>query len=99
MMCSAHTVRQEEAEEHGWIDGVAILCAVILVVMVSSVNDWRKERQFRSLQKKIDSDHRFTVLRGGGELVQLPVSELVVGDICLVKYGMNHAASFCDNSS
>ena len=58
--------------------------------MVSAVNDWQKERQFRSLQKKIDSDHTFTVLRGSGELVQLPVSELVVGDICLVKYGTNY---------
>jgi len=76
----------EQAEEHGWIDGVAILGAVAVVVMVSAVNDWKKERQFRSLQNKIDADHTFSVLRDG-ELVQLPVSELVVGDICLVKYG------------
>jgi len=83
---AAQDVRHEEDEEHGWIDGVAILCAVIIVVSVSAINDWKKERQFRSLQNKIDSDHTFSVLRGG-ELVQLPVSELVVGDICLVKYG------------
>jgi len=86
MACSA--VREkEEHEEAGWLDGVAILAAVALVVMVSSINDWKKERQFRSLQNRIDSDHTYTVLRAGGELVQLPVSDLVVGDICLVKYG------------
>jgi len=85
-LCLAHSGRQEAAEEHGWIDGVAILGAVVLIVMVSAVNDWKKERQFRSLQSKIDSDHTYTVLRGGDQ-VQMPVSELVVGDICLVKYG------------
>jgi len=94
-MFSAHDRREEEQEEHGWIDGVAILCAVVVVVMVSAVNDWQKERQFRSLQNKIDSDHTFTVLRGG-ELVELPVNELVVGDICLVKYGTNELHSWLD---
>ena len=59
--------------------------------MVSAVSDWKKERQFRSLQSKIDSDHTYTVLRGGGELVELPVTELVVGDICLVKYGTTNS--------
>ena len=85
-MRSAHSGRQEETEEHGWIDGVAILGAVIVVVMVASITDWRKERQFRRLQSKIDADHTFSVLRGG-EVVQLPVSDLVVGDIALIKYG------------
>jgi len=55
-------------------------------VNVSAINDWKKERQFRSLQSKIDSDHTYTVIRGG-EQIQLPVSELVVGDISLIKYG------------
>jgi len=79
---------EEHDDEHGWLDGAAILLAVVVVVVVSAVNDWKKERQFRSLQNKIDADHRFSVLRGG-ELIQLPVSELVVGDIGLVKYGTN----------
>jgi len=76
----------EEGDDHGWIDGVAIMGAVIVVVLVSAINDWKKERQFRSLQNQIDLDHTFNVLRGG-QLIQLPISELVVGDICLVKYG------------
>ena len=92
-MGSADRSRQEESEEHGWIDGIAIVVAVVVVVLVSSVTDWKKERQFRSLQNKIDLDHTFTVLRGGGELVQLPVSDLVVGDIVLVKYGTTHPSA------
>ncbi len=42
--------QEEEEEEHGWIEGVAILVAVIIVVFVTAFNDWSKERQFRGLQ-------------------------------------------------
>ena len=35
-------------ESAGWIDGLAILVAV--VVLVNAFNDWSKEKQFRGLQ-------------------------------------------------
>ncbi|XP_052780334.1 plasma membrane calcium-transporting ATPase 2-like isoform X3 [Mya arenaria] len=70
----------------GWIEGVAILVAVVVVVLTTAFNDWQKEKQFRGLQAKIDHEHQFTVIRGG-EVVQIPVGEIVVGDICLIKYG------------
>ena len=31
----------------GWLEGVAILSAVVVVVTVASVNDYQKEKQFR----------------------------------------------------
>ena len=71
----------------GWIEGAAILFAVVVVVMVTSFNDWQKERQFRGLQSKIELEHRFSTLRDS-QITQVPVAELVVGDICLVKYGL-----------
>jgi Ca2+-transporting ATPase len=37
-----------------WVEGVAIIIAVALVVIVGSVNDFQKERQFRSLNAKKD---------------------------------------------
>jgi Ca2+-transporting ATPase len=37
-----------------WVEGVAIIIAVVLVVIVGSVNDFQKERQFRSLNAKKD---------------------------------------------
>lgn len=58
----------------------------MVVVLVTAFNDWRKERQFRGLQEKIEGEHRFATIRGG-EVLQVPVAELVVGDICQVKYG------------
>ncbi|VDM34045.1 unnamed protein product [Hydatigera taeniaeformis] len=71
---------QDETEgEAGWIEGVAILVAVVVVVLVVAFNDWSKERQFRGLQNKIESDHKFAVIRQG-QLVQLPISDILVGD-------------------
>jgi magnesium-transporting ATPase (P-type) len=39
----------------GWIEGTAILAAVVIVVMVASLNDYQKEKQFRKLNEKKDS--------------------------------------------
>ena len=76
----------DSESEAGWIEGVAILAAVFVVVFVTAFNDWRKEKQFRGLQNKIEQEHQFAVIRGGQDL-NIPVGELVVGDICQVKYG------------
>jgi len=76
----------ETESDAGWIEGAAILVAVIVVVLVTSFNDWKKERQFRGLKNKIADEHKFATIRSGAVL-QIPVRELVVGDICQVKYG------------
>ncbi|XP_033744919.1 plasma membrane calcium-transporting ATPase 2-like isoform X2 [Pecten maximus] len=76
----------DSESEAGWIEGVAILVAVIVVVLVTAFNDWRKEKQFRGLQSKIEHDHQFSVIRGGQD-INIPVGEIVVGDICQIKYG------------
>lgn len=41
---------------------------------------------YAGLQSRIEHEHKFSVIRGG-EVIQIPVSDLVVGDICQVKYG------------
>ncbi|XP_046653831.1 plasma membrane calcium-transporting ATPase 2-like isoform X2 [Daphnia pulicaria] len=76
----------EEDKSHEWIEGLAILISVIVVVLVTAFNDYTKERQFRGLQSRIEGEHKFAVLRGG-ESSQIFVGEIVVGDICQVKYG------------
>ena len=76
----------EEDKSHEWIEGLAILISVIVVVFVTAFNDYTKERQFRGLQSRIEGEHKFAVLRGG-ESSQIFVGEIVVGDICQVKYG------------
>ncbi len=73
-----------EEDKYGWIDSVAIIASVAAVCFVTAFNDWSKERQFRGLQSKLDTDHLFSVLRNG-VVIQIPNSEIVVGDICQVK--------------
>ncbi|XP_068818836.1 plasma membrane calcium-transporting ATPase 3 isoform X12 [Capricornis sumatraensis] len=78
---------EDEGEaEAGWIEGAAILLSVICVVLVTAFNDWSKEKQFRGLQSRIEQEQKFTVIRNG-QLLQVPVATLVVGDIAQVKYG------------
>ncbi|XP_064130960.1 plasma membrane calcium-transporting ATPase 2 isoform X3 [Loxodonta africana] len=78
---------EDEGEaEAGWIEGAAILLSVICVVLVTAFNDWSKEKQFRGLQSRIEQEQKFTVIRAN-QVVQIPVAEIVVGDIAQVKYG------------
>ncbi|XP_017781695.1 PREDICTED: plasma membrane calcium-transporting ATPase 3 isoform X6 [Nicrophorus vespilloides] len=77
---------EDDETSHGWIEGLAILISVIVVVLVTAFNDYTKERQFRGLQNRIEGEHRFSVIRQG-EVKQISVSDIVVGDICQIKYG------------
>ncbi|XP_004692433.2 PREDICTED: plasma membrane calcium-transporting ATPase 2 isoform X7 [Condylura cristata] len=78
---------EDEGEaEAGWIEGAAILLSVICVVLVTAFNDWSKEKQFRGLQSRIEQEQKFTVVRAN-QVVQIPVAEIVVGDIAQIKYG------------
>ncbi|XP_030743668.1 plasma membrane calcium-transporting ATPase 4 [Echinops telfairi] len=76
---------QEEGDT-GWIEGAAILFSVVIVVLVTAFNDWSKEKQFRGLQNRIEQEQKFSIIRNA-QLIQLPVAEIVVGDIAQVKYG------------
>lgn len=49
----------------GWIEGVAILLAVIIVVLVNAVNDWKKDLLFRALNDKSKEGMKTKVKRSG----------------------------------
>uniref|UniRef100_A0A3P9MC88 Calcium-transporting ATPase n=1 Tax=Oryzias latipes TaxID=8090 RepID=A0A3P9MC88_ORYLA len=83
---AAGGVEDEHESEAGWIEGAAILLSVICVVLVTAFNDWSKEKQFRGLQSRIEQEQKFTVVRGG-QVIQIPVAEIVVGDVAQIKYG------------
>ncbi|XP_036314568.1 plasma membrane calcium-transporting ATPase 1 isoform X8 [Pipistrellus kuhlii] len=86
-VCGQPSVGEEEDEgETGWIEGAAILLSVVCVVLVTAFNDWSKEKQFRGLQSRIEQEQKFTVIRGG-QVIQIPVADIIVGDIAQVKYG------------
>nr|BCY27127.1 plasma membrane Ca++ ATPase isoform b [Ascidia zara] len=70
----------------GWIEGAAILISVIVVVLVTAGNDYTKEKQFRGLQNKIEQEQKFATIRDG-QVLEIPVADIVVGDVTQVKYG------------
>eukprot|EP00051_Salpingoeca_urceolata_P001296 m.39842 g.39842 ORF g.39842 m.39842 type:complete len:1317 (-) comp11313_c0_seq1:125-4075(-) len=76
----------EEDTETAWIEGAAIMVSVVIVVMVTAINDLQKERQFQELQAQQETQQLCKVIRGGKQ-VTLQVSELVVGDVLLVQNG------------
>uniref|UniRef100_A0A674F555 Calcium-transporting ATPase n=1 Tax=Salmo trutta TaxID=8032 RepID=A0A674F555_SALTR len=79
-------VEDDGEAEAGWIEGAAILLSVVCVVLVTAFNDWSKEKQFRGLQSRIEQEQKFAVVRGG-QVIQIPVAEIVVGDVAQIKYG------------
>lgn len=71
--------------DNGWIEGAAILAAVAVVSLVTAVNDYEKEQQFRQLSA-LSSDTQVTVVRNG-EAQEINTSEAVVGDVMLLTTG------------
>ncbi|KAG0238257.1 hypothetical protein BGW42_006537 [Actinomortierella wolfii] len=68
-----------------WVEGVAILVAVFIVVLVGSLNDYQKEKQFQKLNAKKE-DREVKVIRNG-ESVLISVFDIVVGDIMHLEPG------------
>lgn len=68
-----------------WIEGVAIIVAIVIVVLVGSLNDWQKERQFARLNRK-KTDRLVKVVRSGNTL-EISVHDILVGDIVHLETG------------
>lgn len=70
----------------GWMDGVAILSAVFICVMVASVNDYLKQKQFDKLNIEA-GDFQVIIVKDGQEQ-QVSVYSLLVGDLLHISTGM-----------
>jgi P-type Ca2+ transporter type 2C len=62
-----------------WVEGVAIIVAIAIVVLVGSLNDWQKERQFAKLNKK-KQDRVVKVVRSG-KTIEMSVYDIMSGDV------------------
>lgn len=69
----------------GWIEGAAILFAVLIVAVVTATNNYNKEIQFRKLNA-VKDDVMISILRDG-RTINVNVKELVVGDIVFLNAG------------
>lgn len=68
-----------------WVEGVAIMVAIVIVVVVGAGNDWQKERQFVKLNKKKE-DRDVKVIRSGKSR-EISVHDILVGDIMHLEPG------------
>lgn len=68
-----------------WVEGVAIIVAIAIVVIVGSLNDYSKERQFARLNKK-KQDRNVKVVRSG-QTTEVSVFDLMVGDVVHLEPG------------
>ncbi|KAL2130649.1 hypothetical protein VTI74DRAFT_6112 [Chaetomium olivicolor] len=68
-----------------WIEGVAIIAAIVIVVLVGSLNDYQKERQFAKLNRK-KQDRLVKAVRSG-KTIELSVYDILVGDVLRLEPG------------
>ncbi|KAL5002730.1 hypothetical protein BDV10DRAFT_106458 [Aspergillus recurvatus] len=68
-----------------WVEGVAIIVAILIVVIVGAANDWQKERQFVKLNKK--KEDRFVKVIRSGKMTEISIHDILVGDIMHLEPG------------
>lgn len=68
-----------------WVEGVAIMVAIAIVVLVGSLVDWRKERRFAKLNKK--KQDRYVRAIRSGKTTEVSVYDLMAGDVVLLEPG------------
>ncbi|KAJ0007800.1 hypothetical protein Pint_30513 [Pistacia integerrima] len=74
-----------EGVEEGWYDGASIAFAVILVIIVTAISDYRQSLQFQNLNKE-KRNIQIEVMRGG-KAVKISIFDVVVGDILPLRIG------------
>jgi len=79
------TLGLEEGEECGacWIEGAAILAAVLIVVLVTATIDYQKQFAFVRLTRSLHETNTKVVIRNGHQ-VSVIDDDIVVGDILSV---------------
>lgn len=80
--------KHPEEYYHAWVDGFAIMVAVLVVSGVGSVVDYRKEVEFVNKRNLSDSLRKITVIREGKKQEMHP-NGLYVGDIIKLNYGVS----------
>jgi len=75
----------QEGLATGWMEGVAIIFAVLIVVSVSSINNYMKEKQFAKLNS--EEELRDVPVTRNGERQLICIYDLMVGDILHIATG------------
>ncbi|KAL1335450.1 calcium-transporting ATPase 10, plasma membrane-type isoform X1 [Arachis ipaensis] len=76
---------KSEGIKEGWYDGGSIAFAVILVIVVTAISDYKQSLQFRDLNEE-KRNIRLEVIRGGRR-VEISIYDIVVGDVIPLNIG------------
>ena len=69
-----------------WIDGVSIVIAVLVVVLVGSITDYQKEKKFHELNEVQAEGTKYKLIRNGQPEDHIS-DDLLVGDLIMINYG------------
>ncbi|XP_021720329.1 calcium-transporting ATPase 9, plasma membrane-type-like isoform X2 [Chenopodium quinoa] len=74
-----------EGLKEGWYDGGSIVFAVLLVIFVTAISDYRQSLQFKNLNAE-KRNIQLEVIRGGRR-EKISIFDIVVGDVVPLKIG------------
>ena len=69
-----------------WVDGVSIVVAVLIVVLVGSITDYQKEQKFHELNEVQSEGTKYKIIRNGTPEDHIS-DDLLVGDLIMINYG------------
>ena len=69
-----------------WIDGLSIIIAIVVVVLVGSITNYNKEKKFHELNDIQKNGTRYKVIRNGSPN-DLTTDDILVGDLIKINYG------------
>jgi Ca2+-transporting ATPase len=76
---------EEKGAHVEWVEGVTIVAAILIVVVVGALNDFQKERQFVKLNKK--KEERLVKVIRSGKSQEISVHDILVGDVMHLEPG------------
>ncbi|KNA19929.1 hypothetical protein SOVF_056990 [Spinacia oleracea] len=76
---------KQRGPKEGWYDGGSIVIAILLVISVSAISNFKQSRQFEKVSN-VSSDIQVEALRDGRRQ-RISIYEVVVGDIVFLKIG------------
>ena len=74
-----------EPQPLDWVEGLAIMVAVVIVVLVTGLNDYRREKQFAALNAK--KDDRYVKAIRSGKSTMISIYDVMVGDVLHLESG------------
>ena len=77
---------KNETNNMDWLDGISIIIAIIVVVTVGSVTNYKKEMKFHDLNNFENQNTKYDVIRNGN-MQELHSDDLLVGDLVKIYSG------------